>query len=55
MSEPLADGDTCPECNEGVLEYEPVVDCSCHISPPCNKCIDNPLVCNQCGWEDNGN
>lgn len=33
----------------GVLGYEPVENCSCHINPPCGNCEDNPLVCLECG------
>ncbi len=44
------EGDACPdlECN-GVFGYKDVVDCSCHIAPPCNQCVENPLVCLECG------
>jgi hypothetical protein len=48
------EGDTCgasdngePPC-EGTLEYPPVKNCSCHINPPCNACIENPLTCTEC-------
>jgi len=45
--------DICPEKGcEGKLQYPEVVDCSCHISPPCSKCVDNPLTCDECGWEE---
>lgn len=48
------EGDSCPECVEGVLGFEPVRDCSCHINPPCSACVDNPLVCNNCGYSPAG-
>lgn len=44
------EGDTCNMGGcEGTLGFEPVQDCQCHISPPCHKCVDNPLVCLECG------
>lgn len=45
------EGGQCPEC-DGRLEYPPVEGCSCHISPPCNRCVTNPLTCDKCGWEE---
>ena len=52
MSVELGEGDLCPTygCG-GVLEYERVEDCYCHISPPCSSCVDAPLRCPKCGWE----
>ena len=51
----LEEGDKCPECAKedvtGWMGYERVINCSCHISPPCGACVDNPLVCLRCGWE----
>lgn len=48
----LEEGDRCPQhgCG-GKMGYEPVENCSCHISPPCWNCEHNPLVCLKCGWE----
>lgn len=34
----------------GILEFGPVENCSCHLHPPCNACVANPLVCPECGW-----
>lgn len=50
-SEP-EEGDACPieDCT-GKLHFPPVKNCSCHISPPCDTCITNPLTCNTCGEE----
>ena len=36
---------------EGVIE-EPDGSCSCHINPPCAKCME-PLQCSQCDWNSN--
>lgn len=48
------EGDVCPACGDGKLEYGEVENCSCHLCPPCNACVENPLVCNECG-ADYGN
>jgi hypothetical protein len=46
------EGDCCDmEDCPGVLGYNPVENCSCINNPPCNQCVDNPLVCLHCGWE----
>lgn len=45
----IEEGSSCPEGCGGTLEYKRVDDCSCHISPPCNSCVDAPLVCDKCG------
>jgi hypothetical protein len=47
------DGGKCP-CKDclGLLALEPVVNCSCHIDPPCNACLDRIVVCKECGWQD---
>lgn len=44
------EGDKCPEC-KGDLHYPKVVNCCCHINPPCGACVDNKLTCRECGWE----
>lgn len=46
----LEEGQNCPVCYSGVLGYEDVDGCTCHISPPCSQCIENPLVCLECGY-----
>lgn len=52
LPEGTEEGDICgvDGCN-GVLGYNPVKNCSCHISPPCHACVSNPLVCNECRRE----
>lgn len=45
------EGDICPECHKGVLEYSPVENCSCHINPPCSACTDRFLLCPDCNFE----
>lgn len=47
----LEEGDLCPECKLGIMSYLKVENCSCHISPPCIQCMNNPLICNHCGYE----
>lgn len=45
------EGGPCPEAGcHGRLEFRPVEGCSCHISPPCGACVENPLTCSVCGW-----
>jgi hypothetical protein len=45
-------GQTCNrEGCKGKLYYPPIENCSCHINPPCNACIENKLTCPECGWE----
>ncbi len=46
------EGQKCPECKEGILDYPKVQNCSCHINPPCSNCVDNKLTCEVCGWEE---
>lgn len=33
----------------GLMEYPLVENCSCHINPPCNNCVNNELRCSICG------
>lgn len=49
MRHELEEGDKCPQCLEGTVEYVRQHDCSCHISPPCSACTDAPLTCDCCG------
>jgi hypothetical protein len=44
------EGDVCPECLEGVLNYSPVRNCSCHINSPCSACTHRELECDKCGF-----
>ena len=46
MNSPEA-GDNC-ECG-GTYEYEESENCSCHISPPCDSCLEVELICSDCG------
>lgn len=47
------EGDNCPEPKcDGVLDWEPLVGCSCHINPPCSACTDRRLICNVCDYID---
>ena len=46
-----AEGDVCNRDGcDGVIEFEPVKNCSCHVSPPCGACIDSGPWCALCGW-----
>ncbi|WP_024695382.1 hypothetical protein [Pseudomonas syringae] len=45
------EGDTCNrEGCEGVIELEPVKDCSCHIAAPCWPHENADMYCRDCGW-----
>lgn len=48
------EGGHCPdhECPHGRLHYPKVKNCQCHTNPPCSYCVDNPLTCDKCGWEE---
>ncbi|MET3051905.1 hypothetical protein ABXV19_08770 [Pseudomonas alkylphenolica] len=47
------EGDTCGRDGcEGVIESHKVVNCSCHISPPCGACTAPRGYCEVCGWEE---
>lgn len=48
--EEIEEGDNCPECIIGVMGFKPVENCTCFISPPCSQCVNNSLVCLNCGW-----
>ena len=46
------EGDVCGVNGcQGILGFNPVDNCSCHINPPCSQCVNNPLVCLECGRE----
>lgn len=45
------EGDTCSRDGcEGVIELEPVKDCSCHIAAPCWRHENADMYCRDCGW-----
>lgn len=52
MGKELEEGGDCPTGCGGAMEYLPVEVCSCWISPPCSACVDNPLTCDTCGYEE---
>ena len=45
----IEEGDSCPFCF-GTMGFEQVEGCTCHTSPPCHRCVTNPLVCPECYW-----
>lgn len=51
MEKQFEEGDECPFCEKGILEYGEVKDCSCHISAPCSGHTDQKLTCDYCGCE----
>jgi len=38
-----------PKPCKGVMHYDDVEGCTCHISPPCGACVNNPVTCDICG------
>lgn len=48
----IEEGQTCNRdgCT-GKMGFNPVEGYSCHLDPPCNACVENPLVCMECGEE----
>lgn len=46
----VQEGDSCldTECT-GKYEWNPPEECSCHISPPCEFCLETPHKCDSCG------
>lgn len=40
-------------CTGFMGELERRGDCSCHISPPCNNCIEAVSTCSECGRSTN--
>ena len=51
MNEYPEEGGPCTQQNcTGYFFFPPVENCSCHIAPPCGRCVDNPLTCNTCWY-----
>lgn len=51
MKEGIEEGDGCGRNGcDGVMEIEPVKDCSCHIAPPCSACVEARVWCPKCGY-----
>lgn len=49
MQEGKNEGEVCNvDGCEGIIQYPKVINCSCHISPPCSACVDNELTCTEC-------
>lgn len=45
----IEEDDTCNRNGcKGTIILPPVVNCSCHINPPCSACTDNELQCDEC-------
>lgn len=43
------EGSACTECNNGVLEYQQIENCYCHLTAPCHFCVHQKLECCSCG------
>jgi hypothetical protein len=48
----LEEGDSCPVCHHGKMDWPATKNCICHINPPCSACTDKKLTCQSCGYED---
>lgn len=47
------EGDFCSADGcDGKMHYAPVENCSCHLYPPCNECVENPLICDTCLYSE---
>jgi hypothetical protein len=46
MKDRYEEGDECP-CG-GIMKVFPTENCSCHISAPCNACVENEPKCDKC-------
>ena len=51
-TEILEEGQTCPYCKEGQMEYPEVENCSCHINAPCANHTNIELECSECGFSE---
>lgn len=40
-----------PKPCQGTMVIRDVEGCTCFISAPCNRCVNNPLTCDTCGEE----
>ena len=48
----LEEGDSCPECNLGLLEIYSETTCSCFLgNAPCSACTNAILKCDRCEWD----
>lgn len=46
----VQEGDLCrDEQCMGSYEWTPPENCCCHISSPCEYCLEEPLTCDICG------
>lgn len=44
------EGDDCKVAGcDGKLVFKYDGECTCHISPPCNRCVTGYLSCDECG------
>lgn len=49
------EGDPCNRDGcDGVMVFEEVEGCTCHVSPPCAICTSARLLCDTCGEESGG-
>lgn len=47
------EGDICGRNGcQGIIQIHPVVNCSCHINPPCSACVAPNSFCPKCDWQE---
>lgn len=53
VSSGVEEGSVCGrnEC-KGIIAVHPVVNCSCHLNPPCSACTSPRNYCPVCDWEE---
>ena len=51
-AEVIEEGDRCPACDSGSMQFARKEECSCHISPPCWACTNAVLRCDECDWTE---
>jgi hypothetical protein len=45
------EGDDCPDCGKGRMEFAFPGECGCFTCPPCWSCTNSYLECSECGWQ----
>jgi hypothetical protein len=46
----IDEGDDCPDCGKGRMEFAFPGECGCFTCPPCWSCTNSYLECSECGW-----
>lgn len=51
----IEEGMLCPQCEDGIGEFEVAEGCSCHKNPPCSACVNTQIFCPNCGYTNGEN